>query len=77
MSVAFGAGLRVAEVSVLKVSDINSECMLLRIEPGKGGRYRNAMLPEGLLVLLWEWWRTDGNKASCMPTAGSSRARPR
>jgi site-specific recombinase XerD len=57
LSVAYGAGLRVAEVSMLKVSDINSERMLLRIERGKGGRYRNAMLPEGLLVLLREWWR--------------------
>jgi site-specific recombinase XerD len=57
LSVAYGAGLRVAEVSMLKVCDINSERMLLRIERGKGGRYRNAMLPEGLLVLLREWWR--------------------
>jgi len=52
LSVAYGAGLRVAEVSALKVSDIDSERMLLRIERGKGGRYRNAMLPQGLLVLL-------------------------
>lgn len=57
LSVAYGSGLRVAEVSALKVSDIDSKRMLLRIERGKGGRYRNAMLPEGLLVLLREWWR--------------------
>jgi integrase/recombinase XerD len=57
LSVAYGAGLRVAEVSTLKVSDIDSERMVLRIERGKGGRYRNAMLPEGLLVLLRDWWR--------------------
>jgi hypothetical protein len=31
--------------------------MLLRIERGKGGRYRNAMLPERLLLLQREWWR--------------------
>jgi site-specific recombinase XerD len=42
LSVAYGAGLRVAEVSALKVSDIDSERMLLRIERGKGGRYRAA-----------------------------------
>lgn len=57
LSVAYGAGLRVSEVSALKVSDIDSKRMLLRIERGKGGRYRNAMLPEGLLKLLREWWR--------------------
>ena len=57
LSVAYGAGLRVAEVSALKVSDIDSKRMLLRIERGKGGRYRNAMLPKGLLPLLRDWWR--------------------
>ena len=58
LSVAYGAGLRVAERSALKVRDIDSEGMLLRIERGKGGRYRNAMLPVGLLPLLRDWWRT-------------------
>jgi integrase/recombinase XerD len=57
LSVAYGAGLRVAEVSMLKVSDIDSERMLLRIERGKGGRYRNAMLSEDLLLLLRQWWK--------------------
>ena len=57
LSVAYGAGLRVAEVSALKVSNIDSKRMLLRVERGKGGRDRNAMLPEGLLLLLRDWWR--------------------
>ena len=34
LSVAYGAGLRVAEVAALKVRDIDSERMLLRIEQG-------------------------------------------
>jgi integrase len=33
LSVAYGAGLRVAEVAALKVTDIDSERMLLRVEP--------------------------------------------
>ena len=57
LSVAYGTGLRVAEVAALKVSDIDSERMLLRVERGKGGRYRNAMLPNDLLILLRAWWR--------------------
>ncbi|WP_200953689.1 phage integrase N-terminal SAM-like domain-containing protein [Mesorhizobium sp. Root102] len=57
LSVAYGAGLRVAEVSMLKVADVDSERMLLRVERGKGGRYRNAMLSEDLLMLLREWWK--------------------
>ncbi|MER9121489.1 site-specific integrase, partial [Mesorhizobium sp. M0954] len=52
LSVAYGSGLRVAEVSMLKVADVDSERMLLRVERGKGGRYRNAMLSQDLLLLL-------------------------
>lgn len=44
LSIAYGAGLRVAEVSMLKIGDVDNERMLLRVERGKGGRYRNAML---------------------------------
>lgn len=57
LSVAYGAGLRVAEVSALKVTDVDSERMLLRVERGKGGQYRNAMLSADLLTLLRQWWK--------------------
>ena len=57
LSVAYGAGLRVAEVSALKVGDVDSERMLLRVECGKGGQYRNAMLSTDLLALLRQWWK--------------------
>jgi len=57
LSVAYGAGLRGAEVAALKVSDIDSERMLLRVERGKGGQYRNAMLSQDLLAILRAWWQ--------------------
>lgn len=57
LSVAYGAGLRAAEVTMLKVRNIDSERMLIRVERGKGGRYRNAMLPADLLTLLREYWK--------------------
>jgi integrase/recombinase XerD len=57
LSVAYGAGLRVAEVSALKVKDIDSARMLIRVERGKGGRYRNALLSADLLTLLRQWWK--------------------
>ena len=57
LSVAYGAGLRAGEVVALKVSDIDSERMLIRVELGKGGKDRHAMLSPKLLELLRDWWR--------------------
>jgi|SRR5215469_14918052 len=57
LSVAYGAGLRAAEVVSLKVSDIDSKRMLIRVEQGKGRQDRNAMLSPHLLELLRTWWR--------------------
>src|SRR5205809_5436808 len=56
-SVAYGAGLRVSEVVALKVSDIGSKRMMLRVEQGKGRKDRHAMLSPVLLDLLRDWWR--------------------
>ena len=53
LSAAYAAGLRVA----LKVSDIDSERLLLRIEQGKGRKDRFAMLSPQLLELLRDWYR--------------------
>ena len=58
LSTAYGAGLRASEVTHLKVSDIDSQRMLIHVEQGKGGKDRNAMLSPILLGLLRQWWRT-------------------
>ena len=55
-SVAYGAGLRVSEVVSLKVCDVDSERMALRVEQGKGGRDRYAKLSPALLEHLRNWW---------------------
>src|SRR5258707_1062496 len=57
LSAAYGAGLRVSEVVALKVSDVDSKRMLLRIEQGKGRKDRFAMLSPLLLELLRDWYR--------------------
>jgi len=57
LSVAYGAGLRASEVVALKVSDIDSNRMTLRIEQGKGRKDRYAMLCPVLLEHLRAWWR--------------------
>jgi len=58
LSLAYGAGLRAGEVVALKVSDIDSERMLIRVEQGKGHKDRNVMLAPHLLELLRTWWKT-------------------
>src|SRR5271167_2270040 len=57
LSVAYGAGLRAAEVVSLKVSDIDSKRMVIRVEQGKGRKDRYVMLSPHLLDLLRAWWK--------------------
>ena len=64
---AYGAGLRVSEVVALKVGDIDSERMLLRVERGKGGKDRHAMLSPQLLELLRVWWREGRRRSLLLP----------
>jgi integrase/recombinase XerD len=59
LSVAYGAGLRAAEVVSLKVCDIDSKRMIIRVEQGKGRKDRNVMLSASLLELLRTWWRAE------------------
>jgi integrase len=57
LSVAYGAGLRVSGLVSLKISDIDSQRMTLRIEQGKGSKDRYAMLSPVLLERLRAWWK--------------------
>ena len=57
LSVAYGTGLRASEVVALKVGDIDSQRMTLRIERGKGDKDRYAMLSPVLLERLRTWWK--------------------
>ena len=57
LSLAYATGLRVNEVVALKVGDIDSQRMTLRVEQGKGQKDRYAMLSPVLLERLRVWWR--------------------
>ena len=57
LSVAYGAGLRASEVVSLKIEDIDSTRMVIRVEQGKGRKDRYVMLSPYLLDLLRAWWR--------------------
>lgn len=57
LSLAYATGLRASEVVSLKVGDIDSQRMTLRVEQGKGSKDRYAMLSPVLLERLRVWWR--------------------
>ena len=67
LSVAYGCGLRVSEIVHLKISDIDSARMLIRVEQGKGRKDRYVMLSPDLLELLRRWWRTARPKGWLFP----------
>jgi len=66
LSVAYGAGLRASEVVALKVGDIDSTRMTLRVEQGKGYKDRYAMLSPVLLKCLRAWWRTGRSQGKLL-----------
>lgn len=59
LTTAYAAGLRVSEVVGLKVSDIDSSRMVIRIEQGKGRKDRYVMLSPQLLGILRSYWRSE------------------
>ena len=67
LSVAYATGLRVSEVVALKVTDIDSKRMTLRVEQGKGRKDRYAMLPPVLLERLRAWWRQAHAQGKMLP----------
>lgn len=67
LSLAYGAGLRASEVVFLRISDIDRERKVIRIEQSKGRKDRNAMLSDDLLELLRAWWRAGREKGVMLP----------
>ena len=53
----YSAGLRVSEVARLKVSDIDSQRMTLRVDQGKGAKDRYTLLSKRLLSELRRYWQ--------------------
>ncbi|MCC6342399.1 MAG: site-specific integrase [Bryobacterales bacterium] len=64
LMVCYGAGLRISEAVALRVRDIDSSRMLLRVENGKGGKDRYTLLSPRLLQLLRLYWRMSHPRPS-------------
>ena len=67
LSVAYGAGLRAGEIVALKLSDIDSTRMVIRVEQGKGAKDRYAMLSAPLLAVLRTWWLAGRARGVMLP----------
>src|SRR5499433_1938086 len=67
LSLAYATGLRASEVVSLKLTDLDSERMIIRVEQGKGKKDRYVILSPNLLELLRDWWRAARKKGWMSP----------
>jgi integrase/recombinase XerD len=73
MEIAYAAGLRLSEVLHLKITDIDSGRMILRVDQGKGKKDRNVMLSPALLETLRAYWRQSRPRVWLFPGQGGKR----
>ena len=57
LTITYSAGLRISETARLKVSDIDSKRMMVRVQQGKGGKDRYTILSQTALECLRQYWR--------------------
>ena len=76
LTTAYAAGLRVSEVTGLRVGDIDSGRMLIHVENGKGGKERYVMLSAQLLGILRTYWVTWSVSSKIPVKAGNGAYRP-
>jgi site-specific recombinase XerD len=73
----YGTGMRRMEVSLLKVSDVDSRRMMIRVERGKGGGGRDIPLSPALLETLREYWRWKKPRTYLFPSSTGHRGQDR
>ena len=73
----YGTGMRRTEVSMLKVRDVDSQRMMIRVERGKGGASRDLPLSPALLETLREYWRWKKPRIYLFPSSIGQRDQDR
>jgi site-specific recombinase XerD len=68
LMLCYGAGLRISEAVKIRVGDIDSDRMMIRVEEGKGGKDRYVALPQRLLKVLRCYWRAARPKDYFFPS---------
>lgn len=69
----YAAGLRVSEAVHLRIQDIDSQRMTLRVDQGKAGKDRYVMLSPKLLAVLREYWRLERPRPWLFPGRDGER----
>jgi integrase/recombinase XerD len=73
LATLYGAGLRVSEVTQLKVADIDAPRSVRWVRQGKGRRDRPTLLSPKLLELLRDYWRAERPASGLFPNAAGTR----
>ena len=73
LMVLYGTGVRRTELSLLKVTDIDSKRMVVHIRQGKGSRDRDVPLSPKLLEALREYWRWKKPRIYLFPSVPGKR----
>jgi site-specific recombinase XerD len=78
LMLAYGTGLRLSELTHLRVADIDSHAdrMCIRVVQGKGAKDRYVPLPDDVLQLLRAWWRSSRPRRWLFPGYGGHGQRP-
>jgi integrase/recombinase XerD len=69
----YAAGLRLNEVIHLRVADLDSARMTIRVEQGKGGKDRYTVLSAHLLAALRAYWKAEHPAVWLFPARGGAR----
>src|SRR4029077_4447801 len=72
LTTCYPAGLRVSEAICLKVTDIDSERMVIRVEQGKGRKcYQQHLRPYVLVKFMLRWQQDGSGKERWRPLAAT------